>query len=363
MNTNQSVLQETKDVQQRTLEALRRTRNCAAESNEVGTKTLAELEEQGKRLNKATTQTDELVDTLKKTHKAQNKYALWAGQWSNTKRAKKELRREEELIEEQLEIPLPKNKTFKRRGKRPPKPMSNKVGIAPNTSSTANIDSSNWHSFPDAIPVTDSNNRVALDIAYDKSLQTSKDINTELNRNELFSNKAILTDTEKHDVFGKPTASSITVLGTTSNQTKKKKERKRTRAAPRGTTKSTTLSTATNSTMVPLTEEDENELKTINNTDKMVDREIDALGDQVTDLLALSKAIGYKAENHTSQLEAINDNLDETKDRTKIINKRLKLFTTTRRERNRKEKEFKQNMNSMLPPGTKATVAASGTGF
>ena len=362
MNTNQSVLQETKNVQQRTLEALRRTRNCAAESNEVGTKTLAELEEQGKRLNKATTQTDELVDTLKKTHKAQNKYALWAGQWSNTKRAKKELRREEELIEEQLEIPLPKNKTFKRRGKRPPKPMSNKVGIAPNTSSTANIDSSNWHSFPDAIPVTDSNNRVALDIAYDKSLQTSKDINTELNRNELFSNKAILTDTEKHDVFGKPTASSITVLGTTSNQTKKKKERKRTRAAPRGTAKSTTPSTATNS-MVPLTEEDENELKTINNTDKMVDKEIDALGDQVTDLLALSKAIGYKAENHTSQLDTINDNLDETKDRTKIINKRLKLFTTTRRERNRKEKEFKQNMNSMLPPGTKATVAASGTGF
>jgi len=361
MNTNQSVLQETKDVQQRTLEALRRTRNCAAESNEVGTKTLVELEEQEKRLDKATTQTDELVDTLKKTHKAQNKYALWAGQWTNTRRAKKELRREEELIEEQIEKPLPKNKTFKRRGKRPPKPTSNKVGIAPITSSTDDIDSSNWHSFPDAIPVTDSNNRVALDIAYDKSLQTSKDINTELNRNELFSNKTILT-AEKHDIFGKPTASSITVLGTTSNQTKKKKERKRTRAAPRGTVKSTTPSPATNS-MVPLTEEDKNELKTINNTDKTVDKEIDALGDQVTDLLALSKAIGYKAENHTSQLDTINDNLDETKDRTKIINKRLKLFTTTRRERNRKEKEFKQNMNSMLPLGTKATVAASGTGF
>merc|ERR1712160_6787 len=91
---NQSVLQETKNIQQSTLDALQRTRRCVDESKEVGTKTLIELNEQDKRLSETKTNTIELIDTLKKTDKAQNKFAFLSGQWGNRSTAKKEIKLE-----------------------------------------------------------------------------------------------------------------------------------------------------------------------------------------------------------------------------------------------------------------------------
>lgn len=77
-------------------------------------------------------------------------------------------------------------------------------------------------------------------------------------------------------------------------------------------------------------------------TDALVDEGIDALGAEVNDLLAMSKAIGSKANQETKKLNNIDDNLETTKTQTKQINRRVKLFTTTSKERARKEKEFKK---------------------
>lgn len=77
-------------------------------------------------------------------------------------------------------------------------------------------------------------------------------------------------------------------------------------------------------------------------TDALVDEGIDALGAEVNDLLAISKATGSKANKKTKKLNNIDDNLETTKTQTKQINRRVKLFTTTSKERARKEKEFKK---------------------
>merc|ERR1712238_590409 len=63
-----------------------------------------------KRLSNTKQQTTQLVETLKKTEKQQNKFALWRGQFTNRRKTKKELQQEEE-----------EPKTFKRRGPRPKK--------------------------------------------------------------------------------------------------------------------------------------------------------------------------------------------------------------------------------------------------
>merc|ERR1712195_105612 len=130
----QSVLQETKDIQQSTLDALQRTRRCVDESKEVGTKSLIELKEQDKRLSETKQNTAKLIDTLKKTDKAQNKFAFLSGQWGNRSTAKKEIKRENNDS-----APSIKKKTlFKRRSGPSSRPTSSKN--QPNT----NINNENW---------------------------------------------------------------------------------------------------------------------------------------------------------------------------------------------------------------------------
>merc|ERR1712166_386950 len=122
MGNNQSVLQETKDIQQSTLDALQRTRRCVDESKEVGTKTLIELNEQDRRLSETKTNTIELIDTLKKTEKAQNKFAFLSGQWGNRSNAKKEIKRENDYTDDDASS-IKRRLFFKRRSgpsSRPP---------------------------------------------------------------------------------------------------------------------------------------------------------------------------------------------------------------------------------------------------
>merc|ERR1712166_906963 len=134
MGNNQSVLQETKDIQQSTLDALQRTRRCVDESKEFGTKTLIELNEQDKRLSETKQNTIELIDTLKKTEKAQNKFAFLSGQWGNRSNAKKEIKRENNDSASSIK----KTFFFKRRSGPSSRPATNKE--QPNT----NINNENW---------------------------------------------------------------------------------------------------------------------------------------------------------------------------------------------------------------------------
>jgi hypothetical protein len=329
---NQSVLQETKNIQQSTLYALQRTRRCVDESKEVGTKTLIELDEQDIRLSKTKKDTIELIDTLKKTDKAQNKFAFLSGHWGNRSKAKKELKREDN--DDDAPIIIIKKTLFNKRRSGPSSRLTKNNKKEPNinndnnnwtdNSSSENYDNGNNNSSTS----TTSTSTAALKNVIEESKQTSEDVNTEVNRNELFDKAR-----------SKP-------------KTRNKKERKGTKAAA-----------PKQEEAAPLSDNDNNELNDINNIDKIIDDEIDLLGDQVNDLLQLSKTIGNKSNTQTTTLNTINQNLEDTTTRTKQINKRLKLFTTTRRERNKKEKEFKKNMNELLPTGsTKATVKMAVSG-
>jgi len=315
--TNQSVLlQETKDIQQQTLDALRRTRRQATESKEVGTKTIEQLEDYDARLSKTKHKTTQLVETLKKTEKQQNKFALWSGQFTTRRKAKKELQQE----------------------------LATEADTAPKTLFTDNKTNGNDDDDDDGTnPFSTGVSATALNNVVDKSLQTSKDVNTVVNRKELFEKaKAAKTTTIKK-----------------MKKMKKKKERKRTKGATSSSSKGNKTSYPAPTDVVALTEQDQNELNDIDRIDQLVDEEIDALGDQVTELLALSTAIGNKAKTQTTKLNEIHSNVEETNTRTRNVNKRIQLFTMTRRERNKKEKQFKQNMKELLPTGTGGGTAAT----
>jgi len=321
-NNQSAVIQETKDLQQLTLDALRRTRRQATESKEVGTKTIEQLEDYDTRLSKTKQQTNQLVETLKKTEKKQNKFALWSGQFTNRRKAKKELQQEATEAEAAP-------KTFKRRGPRPKK----------TTTLTDNNNNNNNNNSSDAYDDDDSTNPFSTDVSstiltnvVDKSLQTSKDINTVVNRNELF---------EKAKV-----AKTITIT-----KKNKKKERKRTKGAASSSAKGNKTSYPAPTDVVALTEQDQNDLNDIDRMDQLVDEEIDALAEQVTDLLATSIAIENKATTQTKELNEIHSKGEEANTLQRKVNKRVQLFTTNHRERNKKEKKFKQNMKELLPTG------------
>jgi len=226
--------------------------------------------------------------------------------------SKKEIKRENNNYAPSIKKTL----FFKRRSGPSSRSPTNKK--QPNT----NISNENWTDISSSSESNDNGNNsstASLKNVIEESKQTSKDVNTEVNRNELFD-KASKSKPKTKD--------------------KNKKERKRTKAA---STK------GASAVPVPLSLSDTTELNEINTIDKMVDEEIDLLGNQVNDLLQLSKVIGTKTNTQTTTLNKINNNLEDTNTRTKQVNKRLKLFTTSRRERNKKEKEFKERMNELLP--------------
>jgi len=278
MSTNQSVLKETSDVQHKTLAALRRTRHQVEESKEVGTATLEQLEDHEQRIQKSKKKTSVLLDALKKTEKTQNRFAFLSGHWKNTtsKKAQKEVQKEEEeKAKAAEEVP----KTFKRRGPRPKKTE----GIGGD--GDGNVDKGT--------------------------------------KNELFNNakqekkKSSSSFTNSGSIKNEPKMTTSTV---SSLSLKKKSKSKKNNAK-------NTHKTTQKHEDVPLTEEDQKELNTIHDMDQLVDEEIDALGDQVNDLLALSQSIGQKATTQTTQLGTIQTNLHQTNTRTKVINKRMKFFT------------------------------------
>jgi len=184
---NQHALKETRDIQQSTLAALERTRRRAAEAKQVGQATLTKLEEQNKQLDNTQQKADHLNDELKKADKLQNKFALHSLQWGNKRAAKKEIRLEEGPIPEKPKA------TFKRRGRRP----KNKK-VAPAVQK-------NWEDEDSSLMMQKKNlnwededsSSLQMKKVVNKTVETSKDIKTEVNRNELFAGADTTAATKK----------------------------------------------------------------------------------------------------------------------------------------------------------------------
>ena len=117
LDTNASVLAETKALQEETLAALNRTRRTAAETKQVGASTLEELHNQTKAIDNAAAGTYKLEANLKKSNKLQDRFARVSLKLGNRRKAKKELKREEKAAKDQAQNLA----TFKRRGPRPKK--------------------------------------------------------------------------------------------------------------------------------------------------------------------------------------------------------------------------------------------------
>jgi hypothetical protein len=101
VETNQSLLQEAADTQRRTREALARIQRQAAETEAVGHATLAELEEQDRRIDQISQGTGRLHEKLDKSKRLQDRFAAWGLQVGTgrtaTKLARKERKDEKKL--------------------------------------------------------------------------------------------------------------------------------------------------------------------------------------------------------------------------------------------------------------------------
>jgi hypothetical protein len=102
MNTpNQLALQEAGEIQRRTKGSLQRIQQQLAETDEIGSLTLATLEDQGNHADRILKETRHLNDILNKTSKLQNRFAAWSFSFGSGRQAWK-LARAEQKEEQQL---------------------------------------------------------------------------------------------------------------------------------------------------------------------------------------------------------------------------------------------------------------------
>jgi len=263
-DTNASVLRETKALQDKSMAALARIRRNAAHTKEIGTETLSTLHNQTKSLEHAETRTTQLRAGLDKADKQHDRFAKLAFRFGNRRKARKELEREDEAERKAKEVAAAPV-TFKRKGPRPKKQK----------------------------PTTDPNQK-------ENQIEERNDTVTfHANRKELVS----------------------------SHQHQKPRRSKPSRKKTNTKTTASSSSTRRPPKETPMSDKDQCDLRDIEDGDKILDEGIDDLGDEIADLLALSKTMGEVANRQNAKLETIDTNLETTKTQTKLLNKRLKLFT------------------------------------
>jgi len=279
--TNASVLKETKALQDDSMEALERIRRQAAETKELGTETLLALNEQTQRLESAEAQTTRLKSELKKADKLQDRFARHAFKFGNKRRAKKELKEEEKLAAKANQAESTTT-TFMRRGPRPKNNGKEEEKLAA-ASAKANQAESTTTTFKRRGPRPKNNGKENPIVEERNDRPRSR-------------------KTKEHGskVPAKPPSKPKKTK--TKTKTKKPKEEL-------------------------LSDQDRRDLRDIDTADAIIDEGIDALGDEVADLLALSKTIGVVADKQNAKLETIDANLETTKTQSKLLNKRMKLFT------------------------------------
>lgn len=253
LDTNASVLAETKALQEETLAALTRTRRTAAETKHVGSTTLEELHNQTQTIDNVAAGTYKLEANLKKSNKLQDRFARVSLKLGNRRKAKKELKREQKAAKDQAQNIA----TFKRRGPRPKK---------------------NDPSEPHADEWWKEN-----------------------------------TPAAKENVPNQRSSKSRHATISTTKQTS------RPDTPPK---------------QAPLTDQDHSDLREIQTTDGLIDEEVNALGAEVADLLALSKTMSEVVEEHNVKLGAMDTPLEENVAQIKFVNKRMKYFTKRGRTKN-----------------------------
>jgi len=113
--TNQEALQATRDLQQKSLEALERIQAQAAESQAMGQEALIQLQNHNEQLDEATRATQKVDDSLNKAHRLQDRFAFISFQFGNRKTAKRHLKQEQKHLKSTPDTAP----TFKRGGPRP----------------------------------------------------------------------------------------------------------------------------------------------------------------------------------------------------------------------------------------------------
>lgn len=76
---NLRMLAETRDIQDKTKDAVSRIQKQALETEEIGAMTLEELRKQGEQMEQITTEIDAVSDKLDQTQKLQDTFDVWSG--------------------------------------------------------------------------------------------------------------------------------------------------------------------------------------------------------------------------------------------------------------------------------------------
>lgn len=261
-HTNESVLRETKFLQDQSLEALERIRCQATMTNEVGKETLSALHDQDARLESAQTKACKLSENLDRASKQQDRFARLAFRFGTKRKARKEFKREEKENQKAGQTkgtsPVQGNQaavaTFKRKGPRPPKKSST--------------------------------------------------VDQEIDQAEKRNDKENLSNARLQSKPGN--ANKETSRGASGSFAIRASKEK------------------------PLSDGDKRDLLDIEDIDALIDKGINALGAEFEELLTLSKSMSETVNRQNEKLETIDTSLETTKTKTKVLNKRLKLFTKKR---------------------------------
>ena len=303
-DSNASILQETRVLQEESLEALRRIRCKTSESKALGNETLEALNGQTKQLESTEANTIELRSSLDKIGKLQDRFAKMNFRFGNRRKAKKELAREEKA-KAKKKITTLKFKT----GASPIKKES-LVSKEDEKAAEANNPASSKRrgSRPKKQPAPG-------DPRENKNLVVEEPQNDSAgsNQKEIVANHDVAPIKKKKTKIPNSTAKKEHI--------KKKKMKTSTHNLPKDKEAAT----------VPLSDQDQLELREIRDTDNFIDAGIDALGDEVAELLALSLTMGEVANHQNGKLETIDTNLETTGAQTNLLNKRVQLFTATTR--------------------------------
>jgi hypothetical protein len=169
--SNAAALQATRDLQQKSIDALHRIQSQAAETQAIGLETMQQLDEQDQRMDSAMESTKRLRDNLKKASKLQDRFGFLSLQMGNKKTAKKQLKAEETFRTGGSSNGTDTAPKFKRRG-----PRTKKEPLA--------VDASH----------------ISMDDVVAQTSKQSRELQQQVDRNELFADakpKATETQTAK----------------------------------------------------------------------------------------------------------------------------------------------------------------------
>lgn len=286
-DSNAEALQATRDLQKKSLDALERIQNQAAETQAIGLETMDQLDQQGQRMDSALNATKELNDQLGKASKLQDRFGFLSMQFANKAAAKSQVKTEEKF----------------RTGKSSKKEKKSKQKNSDDTTSTEAPKFKRRGARPKKGAVQEEK-PVSMDDLVSSTTKKSNDLKNEVDRNELFAG-------------AKPKNKPMRAG---------KRADKRKQQPPVKDT--------------PMTDLERRDLAEIEADDKAVDAGLDILGNQVESLLQISKGMGETVQLQNGKLDDIDKGLTKADNKSKQVNQRAKLFTLNRRQKRKEKNKF-----------------------